>query len=73
MVFGGLGSGVANPARPDGTTLLDAVRAGAPFRSKGALVTRVGKIVDAWVAEGRLGRAAGDAVVRTARRVSYAE
>ncbi|MEV5385899.1 beta-L-arabinofuranosidase domain-containing protein [Streptomyces sp. NPDC052721] len=71
LVFGGLDSGVANPVRPDGTTLLDAVWAAAPFRSKGALVVHVGKTVDAWVADGRLGRADGEAVVRTARRASY--
>ncbi|MFJ4521668.1 beta-L-arabinofuranosidase domain-containing protein [Streptomyces sp. NPDC088810] len=71
VVFGGLDSGVANPVRPDGTTLLDAVWAGAPFRSKGALVTHVGKVVDTWVAEGRLARADGDTVVHTARKASY--
>ncbi|QTD96857.1 hypothetical protein S1361_05805 [Streptomyces cyanogenus] len=71
MVFGGLDSGVANPVRPDGTTLLDAVWAGAPFRSKGALVIHVAKVADTWVAEGRLPRADGDAVARTARTASY--
>ncbi|MGV9758391.1 hypothetical protein ACWDUC_21520 [Streptomyces tricolor] len=72
VVLGGRDSGVADPARPDGTTLLDAVGAGAPFRSKGALVARVGKVVDAWIAGGggRLGRADGYTVWRTARRAS---
>lgn len=71
VVLGGLDSGVANPARPDGTTLLDAVWAGAPFRSKGALLARVGAVVDAWVADGLLERAGGAAVLRTARQASY--
>ncbi|GAA2199496.1 hypothetical protein GCM10009787_46730 [Streptomyces bangladeshensis] len=70
VVLGGRDSGVADPARPDGTTLLDAVGAGAPFRSKGALVARVGKVVDAWIAGGRLGRADGYTVWRTAHRPS---
>ncbi|MER5542751.1 beta-L-arabinofuranosidase domain-containing protein [Streptomyces sp. NPDC002589] len=71
VVLGGLDSGVANPARPDGTTLLDAVWAGAPFRSKGALLARVGAVVEAWVADGLLERAGGAAVLRTARQASY--
>ncbi|GHI09589.1 glycosylase [Streptomyces cellostaticus] len=73
VVFGGLDSRVANPARTDGTTLLDAVWAAAPFRSKGALIAQVRDVVDAWVADGLLGRADGEAVVRTAGTASYAD
>ncbi|CAL9590589.1 hypothetical protein SUDANB6_05251 [Streptomyces sp. enrichment culture] len=72
VVFGTLDAGVANPARPDGTTLLDEVWAGAPFAGKGALVARVRSTVDAWVSEGLLGRADGARVVETARKASYA-
>ncbi|AJP00827.1 glycosylase [Streptomyces cyaneogriseus subsp. noncyanogenus] len=72
VVFGGTDSGVANPARPDGTTLLDDIWAGAPFADKGALVARVRSAVDAWRSAGLLGRADGDRVVETARRASYA-
>lgn len=72
VVFGGTDSGVANPARGDGTTLLDEIWAGAPFDGKGALVTRVRSTVDAWVSAGLLGRADGDKVVRTAREATYA-
>ncbi|MFD5799450.1 beta-L-arabinofuranosidase domain-containing protein [Streptomyces diastatochromogenes] len=71
VVFGGLDSGVANPARSDGTTLLDEIWAGAPFRSKGALVARVRDLVAAWVARGLLGQEEGAAVVRTAEQASY--
>ncbi len=71
VVFGGTDSGVANPARPDGTTLLDEIWAGAPFASKGALVARVWTTVDAWVAAGLLGRADGDRIGATAARASY--
>ncbi|WP_369387682.1 beta-L-arabinofuranosidase domain-containing protein [Streptomyces sp. CG1] len=71
VVFGGLDSGVANPARSDGTTFLDAVWAGAPFRSKAALLARVGDMADAWVADGLLERADGAAVLRTARAASH--
>ncbi|MCD7440674.1 glycoside hydrolase family 127 protein [Streptomyces lincolnensis] len=72
VVFGTTDSGVANPARADGTTLLDEIWAGAPFGSKGALVTRVRATVDAWVSAGLLTRADGDKVVSTAQRASYA-
>ncbi|MER6349829.1 beta-L-arabinofuranosidase domain-containing protein [Streptomyces sp. NPDC001595] len=71
VVLGGTDSGVANPARPDGTTLLDEIWAGAPFADKGALVARVRATVDAWVAAGLLSRADGDTVVATARRATY--
>ncbi|MFB7927948.1 beta-L-arabinofuranosidase domain-containing protein [Streptomyces sp. NPDC056039] len=71
VVFGGRDSGVANPAKADGTTLLDEVWAGAPFRNKGALVARVRSTVDAWVTAGLLSRADGDKVVSTAGAASY--
>ncbi|MFC8390240.1 beta-L-arabinofuranosidase domain-containing protein [Streptomyces sp. NPDC057238] len=73
VVFGTSDSGVANPARSDGTTLLDEIWAGAPFRGKGALVTRVRSTVAAWVSEGLLSRADGDKVVSTAQRAAYAD
>ncbi|MFH8804147.1 beta-L-arabinofuranosidase domain-containing protein [Streptomyces sp. NPDC017936] len=71
VVFGNSDSGVANPARADGTTLLDEVWAAAPFGGKGALVARVRSVVDAWVAGGLLGRADGDTVVSTARGAKF--
>ncbi|MGV9456667.1 beta-L-arabinofuranosidase domain-containing protein [Streptomyces sp. NPDC003635] len=72
VLFGTLDSGVANPARSDGTTLLDDIWAGAPFAGKGALVARVRSTVDAWVTAGLLGAADGRAVVTTAQRATYA-
>ncbi|MFF3850303.1 beta-L-arabinofuranosidase domain-containing protein [Streptomyces sp. NPDC002328] len=71
VVFGGSDSGVAAPARPDGTTLLDEVWAGAPFSSKGALVARVRTVVAAWVADGLLAQADGERVVSTARGATF--
>ncbi|MBV7696372.1 beta-L-arabinofuranosidase domain-containing protein [Streptomyces sp. TRM70350] len=71
VVFGNRDSGVANPAKADGTTLLDEVWAGAPFGGKGALVARVRSAVNAWVAAGLFARADGDRVVRTAEQASY--
>ncbi|MEV2213477.1 beta-L-arabinofuranosidase domain-containing protein [Streptomyces sp. NPDC050997] len=72
VVFGTTDAGVANPAKADGTTLLDEIWAAAPFRTKDALVTRVRTTVDTWVSAGLLGRADGDKVVKTARKASYA-
>jgi hypothetical protein len=71
VVLGGRDSGVANPAKADGTTLLDEVWSGAPFRNKEALVARVRSTVDAWVTAGLLSRADGDKVVSTAGAASY--
>ncbi|MFI9751470.1 beta-L-arabinofuranosidase domain-containing protein [Streptomyces collinus] len=71
VVFGGRDAGVANPAKSGGTTLLDEIWAGAPFRNKGALVARVRATVDAWVSAGLLVRADADKVVATAEAASY--
>ncbi|MFJ7071473.1 beta-L-arabinofuranosidase domain-containing protein [Streptomyces sp. NPDC098781] len=72
VILGNSDSGVANPAKPDGTTLLDEIWAGAPFGGKAALVTRVRSTVNAWVTAGLLGRADGRTIVRTAERATYA-
>ena len=72
VVFGTVDSGVANPAKLDGTTLLDEIWAGAPFGTKGALVARVRSTVGSWVSAGLLSPADGDTVVSTARQASYA-
>ncbi|MFD7501348.1 beta-L-arabinofuranosidase domain-containing protein [Streptomyces sp. NPDC059850] len=71
VVFGGTDSGIANPVRDDGTTLLDAIWAAAPYRNKGALVKHVRSTVDSWVAAGLLGAADGRGVVDAARKADY--
>ncbi|MFG1671147.1 beta-L-arabinofuranosidase domain-containing protein [Streptomyces sp. Y7] len=71
VILGDSDSGVANPARSDGTTLLDEIWAGAPFTGKGALVARVRSTVSAWVSAGLLGQADGQTVVRTAQQATY--
>jgi DUF1680 family protein len=72
VYFGGTDSGVANPAKSDGTTLLDEIWAGAPFTNKGALVARVQSTVNSWVSAGLLSQADGQRVVTTARNATYA-
>ncbi|WP_086800515.1 beta-L-arabinofuranosidase domain-containing protein [Streptomyces caniscabiei] len=72
VVLGGTDSGVANPAKSDGTTLLDEIWAGAPFADKGALVARVQTTVGSWVSAGLLSQADGQKVVTTAQNASYA-
>lgn len=72
IVFGTTDSGVANPVRADGATLLDEVWAAAPFTTKSALVRHVRSTVKAWVTAGLLGAADGRKVVSTAERASYA-
>ncbi|MCX5561722.1 beta-L-arabinofuranosidase domain-containing protein [Streptomyces sp. NBC_00038] len=71
LVFGNTDSGVANPARANGTTLLDEIWAGAPFSGKSALVARVQSTVNAWVSAGLLNAADGQRVVSTAQNASY--
>ncbi|RIJ79190.1 glycosyl hydrolase [Nakamurella silvestris] len=57
IAFGGVDSGVANPALADKTTFLDAVWAQAPFTGKDHLVETVMETSSAWVDQGRLSRA----------------
>ncbi|CAL9401280.1 hypothetical protein SUDANB171_01461 [Streptomyces sp. enrichment culture] len=71
LVFGGTDSGVANPARPDGSTVLDEIWAGAPFPDKNALVERVRAAVDGAVREGLLSAADGARAVATAEGATY--
>ncbi|MGW1780647.1 beta-L-arabinofuranosidase domain-containing protein, partial [Streptomyces sp. NPDC002143] len=71
IVFGNSDSGVADPAKTDGTTLLDEVWAGAPFASKAALVARVQTVVNAWVAAGLLTQANGEKAVSTASAATF--
>lgn len=71
VVFGGLDSGVANPVKSDGTSLLDEIWAGAPFATKAALVARVQSTVNSWVAAGSLSQANGQTVVNTAQQATY--
>jgi hypothetical protein len=63
---------VANPAKSDGSTLLDEIWAGAPFTGKAALVKRVKATVDTWVSGGLLTAADGATVLATARKARYA-
>ncbi|MFF9034192.1 beta-L-arabinofuranosidase domain-containing protein [Streptomyces sp. NPDC014892] len=72
VVLGGTDSGVANPAKSDGTTLLDEIWAGAPFADKAALVARVQSTVGSWVSAGLLSQADGQKVVTTAQNATYA-
>jgi len=71
VVFGGSDSGVANPVKADGTSLLDEIWAGAPFRGKGALVARVRASVTAWVSAGLLDAADAETVVGTVERATF--
>ncbi|GGZ65045.1 beta-L-arabinofuranosidase domain-containing protein [Streptomyces bluensis] len=73
VVFGNTDSQVANPARSDGTTLLDEIWAGAPFATKGALVTRVRSTVNSWVSAGLLSQSDGQKVTATAQNATYVD
>jgi DUF1680 family protein len=72
VVFGTLDSGVANPAKSDGTTLLDEIWAAAPFERKSTLVRQVRTVTDAWVSAGLLTASDAKKVISTATTASYA-
>ncbi len=73
VVFSGLDSGVANPARENGVTFLDDVWDVAPFADKGAFVRHVEAVGDTWVKAGSLSVASRERIVRTARQAPLRE
>jgi DUF1680 family protein len=68
IVFGGVSSGVPNPAADDGQTLLDVVWADAPFPSHARFVAAVERASAEWVDAGRLTADQRTVVVDAARR-----
>jgi peptidoglycan/xylan/chitin deacetylase (PgdA/CDA1 family) len=65
---GGVDSGVRNPERPDGCTLLDEVWAGEPFASHGGFVARVDAVTDRYVRERLLSGGEKDRIQSAAAR-----
>jgi hypothetical protein len=72
IVFGRIETGVANAARDDGVTFLDAVWAGAPFANHGRFVAAVERTAAEWRAAGRLTEADQRTVAQAARRAERA-
>ena len=70
IVFGSVDTGVANAKRADGTTFLDAVWAGAPFRTQAQLLTRVERTATEWRAAGRMTAAEQSTVAQGARKAA---
>jgi hypothetical protein len=65
-VFGTIDSGVANPVRDDGLTLLDAVWDQAPFGSHADFVAAVGRVTAEWQGSGQLTEGQAGAIVAAA-------
>ncbi|HSJ07221.1 MAG TPA: beta-L-arabinofuranosidase domain-containing protein, partial [Longimicrobiales bacterium] len=68
VVFGSVDAGVANPAREDGLTFLDAVWGQAPFATHAEFVATVERTADEWSTAGHLPASSRNAVVDAARR-----
>ena len=71
VVFGGVDSGVPNPARVNKTTLLDDVWDAASFVNKPELLKRVGQVNSSWMVEGALSQADADRIYRCAQRAAF--
>jgi len=65
---GGIDSGVTNPERADGCTLLDVIWNAEPFASHGGFVATVDRATDTFVAEGLLTPSQKDAIESAAGR-----
>jgi len=72
VVFAGLDSGVANAARPDGTTFLDVVWGDGGFADRAAFLHEVRRTVEQFTASGLLSRRDGQKVLVTAGKARLA-
>jgi len=66
VVFGSIDAGVNNPSKDDGTTLLDAIWAEAPFADHATFVRTVERVSTEWQGEGKLTGSQRDAIVSAA-------
>ena len=71
VMFGGVDSGVTNPARANKTTLLDDVWDAASFLNKPELLRRVAQVNSTWIFEGALTQADADRAYRCAQRAAF--
>ena len=71
VAFGGVDSRVANPAKPDRSTLLDDIWSHAPFADRNAFYDTVFATSEQWVADGRLSRRDRQAVLLAAGRARF--
>lgn len=72
VVFAGLDSGVANAARPNGTTFLDVVWGDGGFADRAAFLQTVQRTVEQFTADGLLSRRDGQRVLVTAGKARLA-
>jgi hypothetical protein len=72
VVFAGLDSGVANAARPDGTTLLDAVWADGGFATRAEFLARVQATTESFTADGLISRRDAQRILLTAGKARMA-
>jgi DUF1680 family protein len=72
VVFAGLDSGVVNAARPDGTTLLDAVWADGGFATRADFLARVQTVAERFTTEGLISRRDAQRVLLTAGKARMA-
>lgn len=72
VVFAGLDSGVANAARPNGTTFLDVVWGDGGFADRAAFLQKVQRTVAQFTADGLLSRRDGQKVLVTAGKARLA-
>jgi hypothetical protein len=71
VVFGGVDSGVANPARTNKSTFLDDVWDAAPFLNKPELLKGVARVASTWVTDGALTQSDADRIYRAAQRAAF--
>jgi DUF1680 family protein len=72
VVFGGVDTGVTNPARADMMTLLDDVWVAAPFANKAEFLRRVNEVLAKWVADNLLSQTDSQQIAEGAKKAAFA-
>jgi DUF1680 family protein len=72
VAFAGVDTGLANVAKSDGTTLLDAIWAGAPFADKAAFLRQVQEVTKAFQDDGLISLRARQEILVAAGRARMA-
>ncbi|WP_446219406.1 beta-L-arabinofuranosidase domain-containing protein [Micromonospora sp. IBHARD004] len=71
VVFGGRDSGVANPVRANGVSLLDELWSSAPYGSKTELIKKLETVTSSWVTDGLLSADDRSTILATARGAQF--
>lgn len=73
VVLGGRDTGVANPVRANGVSLLDELWSATPYRNKTELLKALESLTSSWVRDGLLTADERRTILATARNATFVD